>query len=207
MYTTICQEFNNMSLTKIINRQLYLISCLSLGATLFASLQSRTLAQTTFLQKSPPTQINRLSTPQTLRIPGATQQEIFPGVQGAGGAINESVSNEQDLLRPPTQNVTLHRQIPAFWQMRVSVDQVPRLRATYVLTGEDGTTNAISNGQNSRAKVKIVLNPLPIREISRDQNSQTAVVEGGVDLILNLSQAESAGEYRGDILVTVDTKN
>ncbi len=196
-----------MSLTKIINGQIYLITCLSLGATLFTLLQPRASAQTFF--KNPlPTQINRLSTPQRLVIDPASQSEIFPGVySNSGNAITESVSNPEDLLRPPQSNVIVNRVIPAFWQMRVPIDQVGRLRAVYEIRGANGTINAISNDQNSHAIVGVALQPLPIQEISRDDKTQTAVVQGGINLRLNLSQAESAGAYAGNLTVTVNPEN
>jgi len=161
--------------------------------------QPRTLAQFLF-QNTEPTKINQLSTPQKLVIPPLAPSEIAPA------ATSESVTNKEDLLAPPRFNTVITRELPALWQMRVPVEQVGLLYATYELKAESGRSNAVSNEQNSNSAVQVVLEPLPIIEISRDQNTNTALVQGGVRLKMDLSSAESAGVYAGDVTVTVNQR-
>lgn len=178
------------------------------GATFLMLTQSAVKAQTAFLGNTDPTEINQLSVPQTLVIPPITQTEILPSnVTAAGGSISESVSSERDLLSPPQFSTNLIREFPTFWKMRVPIEQVGLLRAKYELRGANGSGDAVSNLQNPSSKLPVTIEPLPIREISRDQNSNTALVEGGVRLRMDLSPSQSAGAYLGELTVTVDLAN
>ncbi|MEH2196403.1 MAG: hypothetical protein V7K98_27700 [Nostoc sp.] len=177
-----------------------IISCLGMTVALLVLTQPRALAQFLF-QSTEPTKINQLSTPQKLVIPPLAPSEIAPAA-----ATSESVTNKEDLLAPPRFNTVITRELPALWQMRVPVEQVGLLYATYELKAESGRSNAVSNEQNSNSAVQVVLEPLPIIEISRDQNTNTAVVQGGVRLKMDLSSTGSAGVYAGDVTVTVNQR-
>lgn len=176
-----------------------IISCLGVTVALLVLLQPYTLAQSLF-ENAEPTEINQLSTPQRLFIPPLAPSEIAPA------ATSESVTNEEDLLALPRFNTIITRELPALWQMRVPLEQVGLLYATYELKAENGRSNAVSNEQRSDSAVQVVLEPLPIIEISRDQNSNTALVQGGVRLRMDLSAAQSAGAYAGDVTVTVNQR-
>ncbi|MEH2259272.1 hypothetical protein [Nostoc sp.] len=153
-----------------------------------------------FLRITEPTNINQLSTPQTLVIPPLPASEIVPA------AKSESVANSQQLLSPPGFNNFISRDFPNFWQMRVPIEQVGFLYATYEMKAENGRNNAVSNPQSSNSAVQVVIEPLPITEISRDQNSNTALVQGGFRLKMDLSTAQSAGLYGGNVAVTVNRR-
>ncbi|MCX7592567.1 MAG: hypothetical protein N2235_02170 [Fischerella sp.] len=190
-------KLNQMLLTEIISRHCHWIAHLSIVAALLAWPQSRTLAQSLFTNPKP-TEIYQLSTPQKLIIPPLAPSEISPA------ATTESVANEQDLLTPPQLNAVITREFPALWQMWVPTDQVASLRATYEFKSESGQANQFSREQHSGSGVSIVLEPLPILEIARDQNTNTVLVQGGVRLKMDLSTAQSAGAYAGELTVTVN---
>ncbi|HLO85948.1 MAG TPA: hypothetical protein VK203_13190 [Nostocaceae cyanobacterium] len=156
-----------------------------------------------------PVEINRLSTPQKLTIPPIKQSEITIGLSDNDSnnvARTESVSSRNDLLRPPVLNNTITREFPNLWLMRVPLEDVPLLYATYEIKAENGRAEAVSNEQNANFTAPVVLEPLPITVISQDPNTNTAVVQGGVLLKINLSVAQAAGEYTGDLTVTVDRR-
>jgi hypothetical protein len=190
-------KLNQMLLTEIISRHRHLIGYLGIAVALMAWPQSRVLAQSLFTNPKP-TEIYQLSTPQKLTIPPLAPSEISPA------ATTESVANEQDLLAPPQLNAVITREFPALWQMWVPTDQVASLRATYEFKSESGQANQFSGEQHSGSGVSIVLEPLPILEITRDQNTNTVLVQGGVRLKMDLSTAQSAGAYAGELTVTVN---
>jgi hypothetical protein len=190
-----------MSLIKIINSQKFLIGWLSTTIGLLVLSQNPISAQSVFVENIEPTDINQLSTPQKVTIPPIGQTEIAPAV-----FTGESAKNEQDLFTPPRFNATITRDLPKLWQMRVPLDQVGTLYATYELKAENGRNNAVSSENSSSSTVQVVVEPLPVIEISRDQNSNTALIQGGARLIMDFSTAQLAGGYSGDITVTVNRR-
>ncbi|MBN3893923.1 MAG: hypothetical protein HWQ41_01030 [Nostoc sp. NOS(2021)] len=179
-----------------------IISCLSTSIAILSLSQPCTLAQTLFVETFAPTQINQLSIPQKLIIPPIAQTEI----SAAGSAISDSVKNQQDLLTPPSFHAVITRELPKLWQMRVPIEQVGFLYATYELRAENGRNNAVSNENASSSTVQVVIEPLPIIEISRDRNTNTALVQGGMRLRMDLSTAQLAGGYSGEMTVTVNRR-
>jgi hypothetical protein len=180
---------------KIVSYHSYLVTCL--GVVLgFVSPES---SPAQFISRPEPTEINRLSTPQTIKIPPIKESEIAPV------ASSESVAQE-NLLTPPRFNTFITRELPGIWQMRVPIDQVGSLYATYELQAQNGAGNAVSNQLHSDSALPIVLEPLSIVEISRDPNSKTALVQGGVRLRMDLSNNQLAGTYSGELIVRVDQR-
>ena len=180
---------------KIVGYLSYLVTCL--GVVLGLVWPDRSPAQ--YTSRPEPTEINRLATPQTIKIPPIQQSEIAPATS------SESVS-QGDLLTPPRFNTSIIRELPGVWQMRVSIEQVGSLYATYELQAQNGAGNAVSNQLRSDSALPIVLEPLSIVEISRDPNSKTALVQGGVRLKMNLSNNQLAGTYSGELIVRVDQR-
>ncbi|MBD2506780.1 hypothetical protein H6G91_05790 [Nostoc muscorum FACHB-395] len=183
-------------LTKSCKR--YLLNFIAVSIAMLACPQTRTVAQ--FTPAVEPTEIYQLATPQRLRIPPISQSEI------SVTAKSESVNNPGDLSAPPQFNTLIVREFPNIWQMRVPVDQVNLLYATYEMKAENGRSNAISSEQRSNSAVQVVVEPLPIIEISRDSNSNTALVQGGFRLKMDVSGTQVAGQYAGELAVVVDRR-
>ncbi|MBE9000644.1 MULTISPECIES: hypothetical protein [unclassified Nostoc] len=176
----------------------YLLNSIAVSLAMLACSQTPTVAQ--FISTVEPTEIYQLATPQKLRIPPIAQSEI------SVIAKSESVTNPGDLLAPPQFNTLIVREFPNIWQMRVPVDQVNLLYATYEMKAENGKSNAVSSEQRSNSVVQVVLEPLPIIEISRDLNTNTALVQGGFRLKMDVSGTQVAGQYAGELAVIVDRR-
>lgn len=184
-----------MSWHKMKKYKRYLLAYLSTSVALLVGTQAQALGQ--FIS---PVEINQLAIPQNLTIPPITQSEISVAING------DQVTNPGDLFAPPQFNTLIVREFPNVWQMRVPIDQLDSLYATYELKAPNGSSNAVVSEQRSSAAMPVVVEPLPIMEISRDPNSNTAVVQGGFRLKLDISSAQFAGAYTGELTVTVDRR-
>jgi hypothetical protein len=187
-----------MSLTTPISWQRHLLNGLAICVSLLW-IQPPTLADS-LLDNSIPTEINQLSSPQKLTIPPLSPSEISPNSR------SESVAEKQNFLTAPSFNAVIKRELPKLWRMRVPLDQVNSLYATYELKAKDGEENEFKHEKRPDSSVKVVIEPLPINIISEDTTTNTALIEGGVNLTIDLSQASSAGQYIGDLIVTVNQK-
>jgi hypothetical protein len=187
-----------MSWHKIKIPKVYFLSCLALSAAILVCLQTQTQAQ--FISNIEPIEIYQLATPQRLTVPPIAHSEITLTTK------SESVRDAGDLAAPPQFNSVVVREFPGVWQMRVPIDQVDSLYATYEMKADNGRSSAVSNEQRSDAAFPVVLEPLPIIEISRDFNSNTALVQGGFRLRMDISQAQVAGNYAGELMVIVDRR-
>jgi hypothetical protein len=178
------------------NQTIHFQSCLGTLLALLAWPQPQVVAQSLNLPE--PTQIYQISTPQQLTIPPQQLGEILPA------PVSQAVTNEQDLLASPRFQTVITRELPELWQMRVPIDQVGSLYATYELRAENGQNNEFSSTYRSDQTMRVVVEPLPIIEISRDENTNTALVQGGVRLQFDLANVGIAGGYGGVITVTVN---
>jgi hypothetical protein len=181
-----------------VHHQGYLQGCLGILVAFLTMPYSQALSQSIVVQE--PTQIYQLSTPQQLTIPVQQLGDILPG------SGSEKVGNGQSLLAPPTFNMLVSRELPGLWQMRVPINQVGSLYATYELRGVNGQVNGFSNNEHTNQAMQVSMQPLPIVEISRDEATNTALIEGGVRLLFDLSLARSAGKYGGVLSVIVNQR-
>ncbi|MFB2773352.1 hypothetical protein ACE1AT_29380 [Pelatocladus sp. BLCC-F211] len=175
----------------------HLQRCLGILVTLLTLSQSQAWAEPSVVLPEP-TQIYELATPQQLTIPPQQLGEVLPASE------SETVSNEQDLLAPPPINTVVTREFPGMWQMRVPIDEVDSLYATYELKAVNGQSDGFSSSDRTNQNMRTHVEALPIVEVSRDETTNTAVVEGGVRLQFDLSTAAVAGEYGGVLTVTVN---
>lgn len=190
--------FTNMSWNKLKIYKGYLLFCLALSAAILISSQLPTQAQ--FISVAEPVEIYQLATPQRLTIPPVAHSEVSLTTK------SESVRDSGDLTAPPQFNTLVVREFPGIWQMRVPVDQVASLYATYEMKADNGRNSAVSSEQRSDAAMPVILEPLPIIEISRDLNSNTALVQGGFRIKMDISSAQVAGSYTGELTVIVDRR-
>ncbi|BCL36948.1 hypothetical protein [Nostoc sp. MS1] len=176
----------------------YLLTSLGVGIAVLTWSQAATLAQinSTFA----PTEIYQLAAPQRLTIPPIAQSEISLTTK------SESVASQGDLFTPPQFNTAIVREFPNIWQMRVPIDQVSSLYAVYELKAENGNGSSVSSEQHSSSTVPVVIEPLPIMEISRDINSNTVLVQGGFRLKMDITNTQVAGVYNGELTVVVDRR-
>lgn len=176
----------------------YLLSCLGASMAVLMGTQAKVSAQS--FPGFEPTEIYQLAIPQQLTIPPIAQSEIALTSQ------SEAVKNPGDLFAPPQFNTVLLREFPNIWQMRVPIEDVDSLYATYEIKAQNGRDNAVSGEQRSDAALPLIIEPLPIVEISRDPDSNTALVQGGFRLRMDLSSTQFAGNYSGELTVIVDRR-
>ncbi|PLZ99745.1 hypothetical protein CEN50_06055 [Fischerella thermalis CCMEE 5268] len=181
-----------------LHRQNYFQRCLGILAGVAIFSQSQVWAQSLILPE--PKQIYELATPQELSIPPQQLGDILPN------SVSETVKNEQDLTAPPVLTAVVTRELPGLWQMRVPIDEVGSVYATYEIKGMNGQANGFSNNTRSDRSVRVSVEPLPIVEISRDESTNTALIQGGIRLHFDLSTARVAGGYGGVIKVTVNKR-
>ncbi len=185
-----------MSRNKITSHCYFFLGCCGIAIASLLYSQNRVLAQ--FAPFNQPTQIYRLAAPQELVIPPLRQSEISSFGQ------SEAIANPGNLSTPPRFNFLITRELPRLWQMRVPLDQVGILYATYEIRGKNGSSNAVSSNKDANSAVGVIIQPLPITEISHDPYTKTAVIQGGVRLQMDLSNSKFAGDYFGNLTVTVN---
>ncbi|MBD2438633.1 hypothetical protein [Nostoc sp. FACHB-110] len=178
--------------------QHHLKYCLGMLVALLVWPQPQAMAQS--LQLKEPTQIYQLSTPQQVVVPPQQLGEIVPA------PVSETVTSQQSLLASPQLNTLITRELPGLWQMRVPLDQVGSLYATYEIKSVNGQNNRFNSDERFEQTMRVVVEPLPIIEISRDESTNTALVQGGVRLQFDLANTEIAGGYGGVLTVTVNRR-
>jgi hypothetical protein len=167
--------------------------CLALVVALIALPQPQVLAQS--VPPQDPTEICKLTFTQERTIPELKTSEILVHA-------TETANNLQELLASPSfsYNSSITRQLPQLWKLKVPLDSsgnLPPITHSYNIQLKSSSGQTISNS-------KIQQELLPVAEISRDFNTKTAVVQGGVRLLFqNLSSIKS-NTYSGTISVTVD---
>lgn len=181
-----------------LHHQNYFQRCLGILVGVATLSQPHVWAQSLVLPE--PKQIYDLATPQELSIPPQQLGDILPN------SVSETVKNEQDLTAAPVLSAVVTRELPGLWQMRVPIDQVGSIYATYEIKGMNGQANGFSNNTRSDHSVRVSVEPLPIVEISRDESTNTALIQGGIRLHFDLSTARVAGGYGGVIKVTVNKR-
>ncbi|WP_066425037.1 hypothetical protein [Anabaena sp. 4-3] len=187
-----------MSWDKIKIYKSYLLGCLGASIAILIGIQLKASAQ--YFSGITPIEIYQLAIPQKLTIPPINPSEI------AITSRSDTVKHSGDLSAPPPFNTSIVREYPNIWQIRVPVDEVDSLYATYELKAENGKDNAVTNEQRSDAALPIVIEPLPIVEISRDTDSNTALVQGGFRLTIDIANTPIAGNYAGELTVKVDRR-
>jgi hypothetical protein len=114
--------------------------------------------------------------------------------------------NTQELYTQPDliQNIT--RQ--ATWKKQVPLDKIQLpLKVTYELKDNNGTANRLNSSTNGNSAIKVILNPLEIIEISRNQENNLAVIEGKVEFTLDPTQSQIAGVHGGRLSVCIQSKD
>lgn len=156
---------------------------------LFALPQPQALAQS--LPTLDPTKINELSIPKTLTFTAVKQSDIIDA------SISETVTNEQNLIATPQFNFIITRELPEIWQMRVAKDQLP-VQVCYTLRENSFTTGSNPNSILGVAKPEVV----NFQQIN-DGDEKTVLVKAGVKMQFDLRYATIAGNYSGNLSVSV----
>ncbi|MEG4917906.1 hypothetical protein [Microcoleus sp. B7-D4] len=139
----------------------------------------------------------RLLVEQKLVLPAISQSEFL-----LSPTVQQFSTREQMLRAAPQINTQLIRSLPSLWQMRVPANRpLQSVSVSYDLIAANGRSNSLSNPEHPNSEIKVALQALPPIRVSRENNFD--IIEGGVELRLNLERAEVAGAYQGTLRITV----
>ena len=118
-------------------------------------------------------------------------------VLGGGHSMNRAVAEL------PSLTLTVERELPGLWRLRVPAGM--RLGATlvsYQIVAGSGAAGRLSN-------VELPEEGIPVRVVGSgplvvESDEESAVLEGGATLHLDLSEVRHAGRYVGTIQVTMN---
>lgn len=96
----------------------------------------------------------------------------------------------------------IEREIPDLWQVRMPVSVPPhQLDVSYDLRSSRGKVGHLSHRERDSSDLRVRLRPIPPQVIEREGDS--AVIQGGVILVFDVTTAELAGTYLGTLTTTV----
>lgn len=96
----------------------------------------------------------------------------------------------------------VEREIPELWEVRMPVSVPPhQLDVSYQLHSSRGREGHLSHRERDSSDLRVRLRPIPPRIIERGEDS--AVIQGGVILVFDVTTADLAGTYLGTLTTTV----
>jgi hypothetical protein len=163
----LCKMLQNVSFEIMICQRNF-SRCLAIVVALMALPQPQVLAQSV---PPDPEQLYQVSFPREgLTISEFKSQELFTEID-----LSDTVNNSGDLRgKPLPLSPAISRDLREFWKMRVRAEDVQFLLPEYKLSADNGKANPFNN--------VIKFDNLQITEVSRDPNTNTVVVQGGVRL-------------------------
>jgi hypothetical protein len=149
----------------------------------------------TAAQAAPKCAMRRLTLPTSVTLATASAQELV-------GGVSDLALQRQDLSTIPPFRTTLRRSLPALWKGRVAAGSATDVQ--YELIGNNGCQNCLSHSEKPKSRVLVTLEPLPVT-ITNNPNGgrKCRRISGGVNLVLDLSSVQYAGNYQGELVVTV----
>ena len=140
-------------------------------------------------------QPRRLIVPSIVEMPPLRPTEILAG--SARTAQPFDGGGVPDLL------TTVTRQLHELWRMRVADgDEAASTSVRYEFVGADGEANQLSFVGEGTDLIPVRIVPRPVRTDWLSDGS--AVLYGGADLELDLTQARRSGEYSGTLVIVID---
>jgi hypothetical protein len=152
----------------------------------------------TAVQAAPECVDRRFTLPDSVTLATANAQELVGGVE-------DLAIQRQDLSTIPSFGTTLRRSLPALWKGRVTADSTAgAVDVEYELIGNNGCRNCLSHSEKPQSRVLVTLEPLPVTIANKPGNDQKCrAISGGVNLVLDLSFVQYAGNYQGELVVTL----
>lgn len=106
------------------------------------------------------------------------------------------------MARAGSLPVTVRRELPSLWRLETGPDVDPSsMDVRYHMLGGTGRSSAFVHTADTDSLLHVRVLPLPTRVIGRD--ASRTVVDGGVELELDLRDATRAGRYSGTLLYTI----
>jgi len=134
-------------------------------------------------------------------------QQVEPSeLIGTGGrtAISSGMGRVGgNLLDMPRIRTRIVRSLPGVWRLRVDERADVRLpHVRYSLVSPSGQVGRLGLLEDSRFDLPARLLPQQSTVIARTDSGK--ILEGGVDLVIDLDRLETAGTYSGTLTVTVE---
>lgn len=124
---------------------------------------------------------------------GKSRMSVSGGDFGHGRTGHDSLSLRR----------TVSRKVPDLWRLRLPVEtRLYALDVSYELVGANGLPSRLCNLGKRDSEIKVHIDEIPPRVISREAHS--TLIEGGMVMHLQLDTARAAGTYSGTLTVVVN---
>jgi len=139
---------------------------------------------------------------QRVRLEPVTAMEITGGksrmaVSGGDFGHGRTGNHALNLRR------TVSRKVPDLWRLRLPVEtRLYALDVNYELVGANGLPSRLCNPGKRGSEIKVLIDEIPPRVISRESHS--TLIEGGMVMHLKLDSVRAAGKYSGTLTVVVN---
>ena len=135
-----------------------------------------------------------------MTLEGITSTELVGGSAVQDGTWPSSKSAGQG----PGLGISMivSRSVSSLWRMALPEQDRGSLEVSYEIVGANGAAGCLSHVVEPEAEIWVTVRPLQPTVLSSD--GQTALLEGGDDLDLDLARARSAGTYAGTLRVTIN---
>lgn len=141
-----------------------------------------------------------LITASQVEMQRVTGRDIFGSYANTGIRVSSSSSARQRISRQRS----IRRRISRIWRMRIARSLNPSsLRVRHWFSGNGASsTQSLRLSQDNDRKLPVTIHPLP--PVVACHNDTYQVVEGGVDIYVDLNQLPAAGRYIAALETTVD---
>ena len=126
-----------------------------------------------------------------------TSTELF------GGPTEWSRSETGRSLLGPVVAKVVRRELPDVWQLRMLGEARPEdLAVSYELRSANGHLGYLSHHQQPEVEIEVKIRPLPPLVVAADTSG--FLVQGGVELEIEVASVRMAGAYGGTLEVTLN---
>ncbi len=146
-----------------------------------------------------------LTLPPSITLEAVRLRELSEESAASAGSDRRRVDSDlQAPGLPPTSVVStvVIRRLPGLWQLQIPGGAtLDDLEVSYELSAANGHRDRLNHDQRADSEIEVRLRPLP--PILLQNQGDGTVVQGGVKLELDVSEARVAGTYLGSLTVTV----
>ncbi|MCP4594589.1 MAG: hypothetical protein GY842_27985 [bacterium] len=122
----------------------------------------------------------------------------------AGSAWRRVDRDLQALGAAPTSVIStvVIRRLPDLWRLRIPGGTTPDdLEVSYELIAANGRRDRLNHDRRAASEIEVHMRPLPV--IVLESQGDGTVVQGGLELEIDVSEARVAGTYLGSLTTTV----
>ncbi len=152
-----------------------------------------------------PVSSQSLTLPSRISLEAVRLGELSDGSAVSAGSDRRRAGRDlQAFGTAPTSDVktVVMRRLPDLWQLQIPDGTLPDdLEVSYELIAANGRPDRLNHDRRADSEIEVRLRPLPV--ILLQSQGDGTVVQGGLKLELDVSQARVAGTYLGSLTVTV----